>query len=449
MSGPKVVRVVTREEIIATCQGHLAALDAAFEQWLRVGKRNNILEDRDTRSTESRIASIHELLRQDRFTELQKQAAAEIVFLKADIEARITRAAEKAAQARNEDKRRARAASALAKALADEGLAVPPALQNPVSHSRDELAVAVNKALTLLASSVPDGQITERQRELAAKLNEKTPQITIAEWLATQPATIAEDPRLSDLERRYEELHALDPERAAKFDERMEKVRSDQSNRQSLLIDSLSLDLASERRAAVEYADAVERLLAVKAQLRNHDSPAAASHLAEVEAILGRSAPLIEISNATIAATATVEAALQARAEHDRRQAILAGLADLGYEVKEGMQTAWVENGRVVLKSTKRAGYGVEIGGDPSKGMQLRTVGFADQAEPRDAAADISAETEFCGDFSALQAMIAADGGALSVVKALGVGTTAVKRISRAEDTVTQVAGKLPLTRKS
>lgn len=97
---------------------------------------------------------------------------------------------------------------------------------------------------------------------------------------------------------------------------------------------------------------------------------------------------------------------------------------------KRQCRRAWVENGRIVLTSNKRHGYGVVLGGDPSKGMQLRTVGFAGQAEPRDAAADISAEAEFCGDFSTLQAKIAASGGELSIVKALGVGATPVKRVA-------------------
>lgn len=54
MSGPKVVRVVTREEIIAICQGHIAALVAAFEQWQRVGKRNEIVDAEDIRLAQSR-----------------------------------------------------------------------------------------------------------------------------------------------------------------------------------------------------------------------------------------------------------------------------------------------------------------------------------------------------------------------------------------------------------
>jgi len=430
MSGPKVVRVVTREEIIAICQGHIAALVAAFDQWQRVGKRNEIVDAEDIRLAQSRISAMGDLLAMNKFAELQKQAPLEIAFLKADLETRIERAAETAARERNEGNRRLRAANSLAKALSEKGLKVPPALSNPGSCSQEELQAAVTQGFALLAPSSLRSEITDRQRELAAKLGDGESHPTLADWLATQHPSAVEDPRLADLERRYEELRALNPERASKLSDRVEKVSSDRSSRRSLLIDSLALDIAAERRAATDEADSLEKLRAIEAQLKNIQTPASASQLAKINNLLNGSPTVVEISNMIATATATLQTIIQERAEQDRRSAILAGLGELGYEVKEGMHTAWVENGRVVLKSNKRPGYGVEIGGNPNSGMQLRTVGFAASADPRDAIADISAETEFCGDFSVLQAKLAAIGGELVVMKALGVGTTAVKRIS-------------------
>ena len=39
MSGPKVVRIVTREENEAICRGMLARIDAALEEWAETGRR--------------------------------------------------------------------------------------------------------------------------------------------------------------------------------------------------------------------------------------------------------------------------------------------------------------------------------------------------------------------------------------------------------------------------
>jgi hypothetical protein len=41
MSGPKVVRIVTREEILGICHGQLARVDAALAEWTRKGRRNS------------------------------------------------------------------------------------------------------------------------------------------------------------------------------------------------------------------------------------------------------------------------------------------------------------------------------------------------------------------------------------------------------------------------
>ncbi|YCI88526.1 hypothetical protein M1D99_12320 [Pseudomonas sp. R3-41] len=43
---------------------------------------------------------------------------------------------------------------------------------------------------------------------------------------------------------------------------------------------------------------------------------------------------------------------LQNQAALARREAVLDGLASLGYEVREGMATAWVETGKVVLRKS-------------------------------------------------------------------------------------------------
>jgi len=68
----------------------------------------------------------------------------------------------------------------------------------------------------------------------------------------------------------------------------------------------------------------------------------------------------------------------QARAEaaaQSRRQAVLEGLAKLGYQVSENLETAWVQDGRVVIKRTSQPGYGVELSGKMDSGrVQMRTV---------------------------------------------------------------------------
>jgi hypothetical protein len=52
-------------------------------------------------------------------------------------------------------------------------------------------------------------------------------------------------------------------------------------------------------------------------------------------------------------------------------RAVLGGLAGLGYEVSEGMATAWVKDGRVVLQKAASPGYRIELsGGSRAEGWE-------------------------------------------------------------------------------
>ena len=139
---------------------------------------------------------------------------------------------------------------------------------------------------------------------------------------------------------------------------------------------------------------------------------------------LGELAELTERCNAILTAHLQQQAALA------RRQAVLQGLASLGYEVREGMATAWAQTGRVVLRKPATPGYGLEVGGKADNGrLQLRAVALNAN---RDSQRDRDIETLWCGEFQRLQALLAAQGGELSVERALGVGEVALKEIGDA-----------------
>ena len=444
MSGPKVVRIVTREELVAICEAHIATLKAAMDRWQKVGLRNELIDGEDIRLAERRLAAMKDLLAADSFAEIQKQVPQETAYLKTDMSRRIERAVEEKAQARNEDRRRVRAAEALARALAAKGIDAPAALLSPGAQKAGDLQAAIATAFKLLGSSLAESDgPTEHQRQLAAKLTDDS-RLTLAEWLAGQPdAKNNKTPDMLVLERRLDELQALDPVRGQLFAVRYSHVSADFSPRRSLLIDSLATDIAQARWAAIAEANAWEELDAVLAQLEAV-SGLLPELLSQVDDLRTSAPQLSEIQKLTARAREAAERAIKVQAEFAKRRAVLEGLSELGYAVKEGMQTAWVENGRVVLKSSKSPQYGVEIGGDPNSSMQLRTVRFDSAGSATDVAADVAAETEFCGDFSKLQASIAADGGELLVVKALGVGATPVKRVASQLEDVHQTAINAP-----
>ena len=129
-----------------------------------------------------------------------------------------------------------------------------------------------------------------------------------------------------------------------------------------------------------------------------------------------------------------------------RRRAILKGLSELGYEVREGMETAWADSGRVVLKKPSLPGYGVEIGGaaDATR-LQVRAVALS---AGRDTGRDRDVETIWCGDFGKLQVLISDKGGAITIEKSVSIGASPLKVLDAGEVMET-AATSATLTRKS
>ena len=80
MSGPKVVRIVTREEAIATCERDLQRLDKALARWENQASRLAQLSDAERAAAHARRASLHALLEQERWLDVQLQVKIESEF---------------------------------------------------------------------------------------------------------------------------------------------------------------------------------------------------------------------------------------------------------------------------------------------------------------------------------------------------------------------------------
>ena len=125
-----------------------------------------------------------------------------------------------------------------------------------------------------------------------------------------------------------------------------------------------------------------------------------------------------------------------------RRRAVLQGLASLGYEVTEGMATAWVKDGKVVLRRAASPGYGVEIfGGTPDDRLQVRAVSFG----AHDSSRDRDMETIWCNEFERLRQIVAKSGGNVAIEKALPIGAAPLKLIEGYEGYLDEVARAAPM----
>jgi hypothetical protein len=429
MSGPKVFHVVTREELVARCEAHLRQLDVAIAEWTEACKRNGAGDAQDAKAVASRRDALRRILEKDRFFELQKQVQAEISFLRADAQARIERAVTAAAQVMQNGRRAARTAQMLLDALRKSGRGVPDDLRWELesTESTAKLEAAIARAFALLAPAAASGAPTERQRELASQLGLDQKRATLSDWVNSQ-SPFAEAGTYPRIDRHLAELSALgiDP---STYAARATMLAGELPPRQALLADSLLVDLAHAVKEGRERSARLADLRERAAELTHHGSAVAQALGGRIEAAIaakdGSSAPALIAE-----ADALVQEELRVLAADARRRAVLQGLASLGYEVSEGMATAWVQSGQVVLRKAANPDYGVELGGGKkSESLQVRAVVFGSAQTPRNAQRDRDMETVWCSELGQLRTLLASEGGQLEIDQALPVGATPLKLI--------------------
>ena len=90
MSGPKVVRVVSREELVSQCNLLLARLDQSVVLWKEACESIGQFGQSDLDKVVARRNELESLFRSDRFQEFTRDANSEVAFLEADIGKRRT-----------------------------------------------------------------------------------------------------------------------------------------------------------------------------------------------------------------------------------------------------------------------------------------------------------------------------------------------------------------------
>ncbi|WP_375779083.1 hypothetical protein ACE103_08620 [Bradyrhizobium sp. ma5] len=429
ISGPKAFRIVTRAEVIAICHRNLARLDATIESWTTAGRRNGTIEQKDIEKVIARRYELRRQLNADRFVELQKQVAAEIGFLQVDSERHVERAAEIAARSKHDLRRSKAAAEALVQRLQALKVEIPADIRSELSgsaRSSERLEATMARAFLLVPSQALDTS-PDRQRALADRLGAGERRETLQEWLSRQHREM-EDPALARVDAVLGELRGLGID-SSPFSDRVALLEAESPARRSLVADSLLLDLAvavKDGRARVRLANELRQR---RAELSVMKSTEAASLRSEIEETL--SSPSASNGQELVKrADCLIEEEFKAMAAEERRR-VLEGLASLGYEVSEGMATAWVDNGQIVLRKAANPDYGVELlGGSRSDLLQVRAVGIGSSAEIRDQNRDRDMETIWCGEFDRLKALVAKAGGNVVMEFARPVGQFPLKIVS-------------------
>lgn len=430
MSGPKVVRIVTREEIEAICRRHISRVEAAAVELRRRARRCGMLDVGLETALMARVSAFEAMFARGQWMEIQKGSPEAAIFMRAEGDRLETAAMAAEVAARRRSRRAADAARSVAAALEATGAAVPASLRDAAAGraaSPDDAERQVAAALALIPAERVDPAVAAAQAELAGRLGAGEAARSIAELVAARmPEPSATERRLDGL---LAELGIL--EGAGDFARRADAVmREPDASRRALLTDSLVMDAAAHVAALRRREAASMRLREAAASLAALSSPEAATLRTRLAAAAEDGSMATE--GALVAeAVAMVEGEARAAAAAARRRAVLAGLASLGYEVRETMAAAWERDGRIVIRKPGTTDYGVELGAPADAArLQVRLVGSARPAVPRDARRDADQETIWCSEFDRLRTELAGVGDELVVERALLPGEQPLRSVA-------------------
>ena len=281
-------------------------------------------------------------------------------------------------------------------------------------------------------SSVEKQSMTPLQKELSKMLAEGEKLQFLADWKIRHDGDIKEAEVDRRLDKLLAEIEAIEDKAAAQpFLDRVALIAEESSSsRRSLLTDSLILDLVAHSNERKAHEQAIASMREIRSELRRLTS----NQVKDLEALLTKAIDSEDTSSSKMLndrGIALVKEETKAMAGASRREAILKGLSELGYEVRESMATAWAEDGRIVVRKPNEKGYGVELGAvEDVERVQVQLVSFEQSSDASKTSRDLDRETIWCSEFSRLKSLLEKSGTTLHIEKALPVGAKPLKQVS-------------------
>ena len=195
--------------------------------------------------------------------------------------------------------------------------------------------------------------------------------------------------------------------------QKAESVRMERdSARRGVLAEALLIDCSvrlKERRQLARWREDVQQLIDSAAHL---DDAAVDGIVAELRLLLAAER-MADLEPVRLRLRAEIEAAEARREREFRRRALMESVRSLGYEASEGLETALVKGGRLVLRRPGEDEYAVELVADAELNqLQTALVRYSDTAEmtEQQKRRDREREERWCEDHGRLREQLAARG---------------------------------------
>jgi len=434
MSGPKVITIVSLEEVIDTCLVLLAQVDAEIADWTRIGHRNDVISTADEAAIAQSRASLATMLELGQHVSLQKEAPQLVQRLRSDMDQRLAQAE----TARLGTARLIRSllftATTVLRQANDAGIELPPdvaeLLQKASLGKCGDIALMEAAILKGLALTKPRQSISSTLSGVSQQLSSNSKADSLDDWLSRNTDLPSSDKRFTDADRLITQIRVLDQRFASDpFEHRLQEIASHAGTaNQGLMLDAICLELKTHLKKATQLESARRRIaeLRIEADVSG-DFDALRSLFSQVTDCL-QTDNFTEANSLTEHIEAVLNTARMRMSAQRRRRALIQGLNEIGYAVNTEMEKVWTSQKQIVVRSPVNASTGIELGGNLDAGRcQVRVVALEGTSGSRDPKLDKEHETQWCSDLTKLQETLASSGASLRIEKATAAGVVPLK----------------------
>lgn len=427
MSGPKIVRIVTPEERRIIKQKWLSRLQSKIAGIKEYALANDALSENLKESLEETL-KYYQSISEDEYSKIEEEVPNQLRFLEEEKKNLVKKVVEKRSSQWDRYKSLKSRHNEIRSLLINKNIEFedceePSVVSEEKLKNYSEKIEGLYKTLKDAVFSSPE--LTDYQIEIQRRLSTGNSLLSVEEWSSNQPKVIS---RLKKLEGTLKEMHVngLSQEKIKEFIQRC-NLLDEKDSKYLLLLDSLIIEVANFTKDQLELEkvkealnDAIIQLEGLGIELKfigKWKDQLKSDNLTQLQETLDKANRLYDEESQRIISEA-------------KREAVKRALIKTGYKVNDSMKTAWVENGRLVVKKAKNSLYGVEFMNpkDMSR-IQARVVADENRKNERSFELDKNQEEIWCDELDVIKEVLASEDLSIIIEKMQKPGAVKLKEV--------------------
>jgi hypothetical protein len=435
MSGPKVIRVVTREEMEARKASHVSRFEVVVNEFKRYVEKHQIYGDEQLSEIEKRLEK-YQNLDASEYRRIEAEIPSQVEFLlneKTQIEARIKN---RWLSRRERSRQLAASITSLRFMYENRSLELPKAITK-YEHRTQWLANGDVESLesdihiAFSALQTPTTTLDASSSEYSQRLKLGQDNMNFDAWLndsdLVQPSACTV--RLDTIIAELESFDIREDAKKTFLDRACDLLDSASSQQLDMKVDTLCIDVNTFIKTYRKLQDKLRLYHGILEDLKRLGVESKSFDQCLIAKI--DSANVQDVESAITTLTDIYQSEMAAQTSEIKRKALLTAFDKLGYVVNDNLKTAFVQDGRLVLSKNSATAYGVEFGGPVSlQRIQLRVVAKEGRESLRTQAKDKEEEETWCEDFSAIRGDLASQGLQVEIDRQLMPGEAALKSVN-------------------